>query len=208
MSGFYYIDDASKQQCGPFSPSDLQSKNIRPETMVWRSGMTDWMEAKNVSELAHLFNPNAQPVSNVQDTSYSPTGAGNTTYNQTQYNSGQPYNQQQYGQQQPYNQQHYNQNTYNNANNWNNGINDVRPMPKNWLVESILVTVLCCLPFGIAGIMSATKVESLYHAGDYDAAEQASKDAKKWTLVGFFSTLVGLVLYFLFFVVLGFASAY
>lgn len=212
MSGFYYIDDASKQQCGPFSPSELQSKNIRPETMVWRSGMADWVQAKGVPELEYLFNPNAQPVSATQDTSYtSTTGASNTTYNQTQYNQ-QPYSQQQqYGQQQ-YNQQQYNQQQYNpngyNANNWNQGINDVRPMPKNWLVESILVTVLCCLPFGIAGIMSATKVESLYHAGDYDAAEQASKDAKKWTIVGFASTFVLGFLYFLFVVVFGFASAY
>lgn len=35
-------------------------------------------------------------------------------------------------------------------------------MPKTWLVESILVTCLCCLPFGIVGIVNATKVESAY----------------------------------------------
>ena len=38
--------------------------------------------------------------------------------------------------------------------------------PKNWLVESILVTVLCCLPFGIAGIVNASKVEVLFLSGD------------------------------------------
>src|SRR5574344_900091 len=27
--------------------------------------------------------------------------------------------------------------------------------PKTWLVESILVTILCCLPFGIVGIINA-----------------------------------------------------
>ena len=32
--------------------------------------------------------------------------------------------------------------------------------PKTWLVESILVTLFCCLPFGIAGIVNASKVES------------------------------------------------
>lgn len=34
-------------------------------------------------------------------------------------------------------------------------------MPKTWLVESILVTCFCCLPFGIVGIINATKIETL-----------------------------------------------
>jgi len=53
--------------------------------------------------------------------------------------------------------------------------------PKNWLVESILVTLFCCLPFGIAGIIFATQVNSKWTAGDYNGALQASKDAGKWT---------------------------
>lgn len=28
--------------------------------------------------------------------------------------------------------------------------------PKTWMAESILVTVFCCLPFGIAGIVFAS----------------------------------------------------
>ena len=51
--------------------------------------------------------------------------------------------------------------------------------PKNWLVESILVTVLCCLPFGIAGIINASKVEGLFLAGDIAGANKAAADAKK-----------------------------
>jgi len=57
--------------------------------------------------------------------------------------------------------------------------------PKNWLVESILVTILCCLPFGIAGIVFASQVNTKYAAGDYNGALQASKDAGKWTKIGF-----------------------
>jgi len=37
--------------------------------------------------------------------------------------------------------------------------NNQKP-PKSWLVESILVTLFCCLPFGIAGIVNASRVES------------------------------------------------
>ena len=70
--------------------------------------------------------------------------------------------------------------------------------PKNWLVESILVTVLCCLPFGIAGIINASKVEVLFLSGDIAGANKAAADAKKWTMYGLFTGLAVIVLYFLF----------
>lgn len=69
--------------------------------------------------------------------------------------------------------------------------------PKTWMAESILVTVFCCLPFGIAGIVFASKVSSLYAAGNYEAALQVSKDAGKWTKIGFIVGLVVIVLYLL-----------
>lgn len=69
--------------------------------------------------------------------------------------------------------------------------------PKTWMAESILVTVFCYLPFGIAGIVFASKVSSLYAAGNYEAALQASKDAGKWTKIGFIVGLVVIVLYLL-----------
>ena len=69
--------------------------------------------------------------------------------------------------------------------------------PKTWMAESILVTVFCCLPFGIAGIVFASKVSSLYAAGNYEAALQASEDAGKWTKIGFIVGLVVIVLYLL-----------
>lgn len=75
--------------------------------------------------------------------------------------------------------------------------------PKNWLVESILVTIFCCLPFGIVGIINASSVNTKFAAGDYAGAQQASADAGKWTKIGFFAGLVVGVLYIIFVVVLG-----
>lgn len=66
--------------------------------------------------------------------------------------------------------------------------------PKNWLVESILVTIFCCLPFGIVGIVFASQVNSKYAAGDYTGAQLASKDAGKWTKIGFFVGIAQAVL--------------
>jgi len=79
--------------------------------------------------------------------------------------------------------------------------------PKNWLVESILVTLFCCLPFGIVGIINAASVNSKYAMGDYAGAQAASATAGKWTKIGFFVGIGVYVLYILFFVVLGMGGA-
>lgn len=77
--------------------------------------------------------------------------------------------------------------------------------PKNWLVESILVTIFCCLPFGIVGIIYASKVNSEWAAGRFNEAETASKEAGKWTKIGFFVGLGVIVLYLIFYFILGIA---
>ena len=81
-------------------------------------------------------------------------------------------------------------------------INDAQ-QPKNWLAESILVTLLCCLPFGIVGIVNAAQVSSRFASGDYDGSLRASQEAAKWTKIGFWVGIGVIALYFLFFVVLG-----
>src|ERR1700722_16655107 len=67
--------------------------------------------------------------------------------------------------------------------------------PKNWLVESILVTLFCCLPFGIVGIVFSSQVNAKWASGDYAGAQRASQDAGKWVKVGFFVGLALCVLY-------------
>ena len=43
-----------------------------------------------------------------------------------------------------------------------------------YLVQSILVTVFCCLPFGIVGIVFASQVSSKLAAGDIAGAQASS----------------------------------
>ena len=69
------------------------------------------------------------------------------------------------------------------------------PRPKNWLVESILVTVFCCLPFGIAGIINAANVNTKFDSGDIEGAQRASAEAGKWTKVGFWVSIGFFVVY-------------
>ncbi|MFN2457907.1 MAG: CD225/dispanin family protein [Chitinophagaceae bacterium] len=71
------------------------------------------------------------------------------------------------------------------------------PPPKNWLAESILVTIFCCLPFGIVGIVNASQVNSKYASGDHEGAIRAANEAAKWTKIAFWVGLGILTLYLL-----------
>ena len=72
--------------------------------------------------------------------------------------------------------------------------------PKTWLVESILVTLFCCLPLGILGIIFASQVESKHNAGDLTGAQLASKRAKNCVLISLISgVVIGLIYLGLFF---------
>lgn len=82
----------------------------------------------------------------------------------------------------------------------------IPPPPDSYLALAILSTVLCCLPFGIVSIVYASKVNSLYAAQQYEAAEAASKSAKKWGFISIGSGIAIIVLYLLFVVLLGVAS--
>jgi Interferon-induced transmembrane protein/zinc-ribbon domain len=53
----------------------------------------------------------------------------------------------------------------------------------NYLVFSILVTILCCLPPGIAAIVYAAQVNNKLAVGDIAGAQAASKNAKMWCLI-------------------------
>lgn len=79
--------------------------------------------------------------------------------------------------------------------------------PKTWLVESILVTLFCCLPFGIVGIVNACKVDTLFSAGQIQAAQKASAQAKKWTIISFFVGIAVIVIYIISMIVFAFMDS-
>jgi len=67
--------------------------------------------------------------------------------------------------------------------------------PKTYLVESILATIFCCLPFGIIGIINAARVENAFYSGDETEAERLSGQALKWVKIAFFTGLAAVVIY-------------
>ena len=74
-------------------------------------------------------------------------------------------------------------------------------MPKTWMVESILVTIL---PFilcgnifsllGIVAIVNASKVESMYHQGLFAQANESSANAARWTKITFWIAIGAIIL--------------
>jgi uncharacterized membrane protein YvbJ len=55
----------------------------------------------------------------------------------------------------------------------------------NYLVQAILITICCCLPFGIAAIVFAAQVNGKAQAGDIAGAMESSRKAKMWCWWGF-----------------------
>ena len=73
------------------------------------------------------------------------------------------------------------------------------PRPNNYLALAIFTTVCCCLPAGIYAIIRAMKVNDYYAMKQYDEANLAANDAKKWSIIGIVLGVVGSILYFAFF---------
>lgn len=55
----------------------------------------------------------------------------------------------------------------------------------SYLLPSILVTIFCCIPFGIVAIVYASGVNGKLQAGNYQGALAASNKAKLWCWIAF-----------------------
>jgi hypothetical protein len=78
----------------------------------------------------------------------------------------------------------------------------------NYLVQSILVTIFCCLPFGIPAIVFSAQVNGKIQAGDIQGAMDASKKAKMWGWISFGVGLVGGILYLILMLIGALAGAH
>jgi hypothetical protein len=65
----------------------------------------------------------------------------------------------------------------------------------NYMASAILVTLFCCLPFGIVAIVKASEVNTFVATRHYRAARASSESAKTWCLVGALPSLVLIVIY-------------
>jgi hypothetical protein len=76
-------------------------------------------------------------------------------------------------------------------------VNSAKPAETiaNHLVQAILVTLFCCLPFGIPAIVYAAQVNGKVEAGDIDGARDCAKKAAMWAWISFGVGLVVQLIY-------------
>ena len=55
----------------------------------------------------------------------------------------------------------------------------------DYLVQAILVTICCCIPFGVVSIAYAAQVNGKVGNGDFTGAKRDSENAKKWAWISF-----------------------
>jgi len=64
-----------------------------------------------------------------------------------------------------------------------------------YMIFAIIITLLCCLPFGIAAIVYASKINAHQKMGDYTGAQEAAKKAKLFCIIGAVGGLIVSVIY-------------
>ena len=197
MQYWAVIDNERK---GPMTFEELKEIGITPSTLVWKEGLENWVPAKDVEELAPLFEEIPLPAPSVPEPEQEPESAPApeaTTSNEWQsgfsagwaaaINSGNN-SQQQPQQPTPFSQPQQ-------------PVSDCPPTYL-WLAITVLVvmTLCCCNPFGLIAIVPlvyATKVKSAYEMGDVENAKSYSSKALYWSIGTIFISIVLGIIYFI-----------
>lgn len=169
MKKFYYSD--GKEQFGPFTLDELKEKGITADTLVWYQGLEAWMPAAKAPYLKEVFGFSPPAVMNVDEEKVAEERA-RVQPPELSSDAVDPSS---------------GEVSYKDTS-----------MPRLWLIESILVTLFCCLPFGIVGIVFASQVESKYNEGDKEGAQEMSRKAGQWTKTGFITGLIFISVYLLY----------
>lgn len=60
MSQYYYVT-SSNQQAGPYDLNALVAQGITPQTLVWKEGLSGWVPAAQVPEVAAALRQQSAP---------------------------------------------------------------------------------------------------------------------------------------------------
>lgn len=69
------------------------------------------------------------------------------------------------------------------------------PMPKNYLLWSVLATIICSFIPGIVALVFSMQVTSRYYRNDFEGAERASRYAQIWIIVSVVMSVIVSTLY-------------
>ena len=173
----YWIRE-NGQQSGPFSLEELQLRTFaKGDTFVWHKGLEGWMHIENVPDLAHLIAPEpaAEPeqkaVESEAEVSETPKDMEEDMEEaeEAEVRESTPPLFHSMPTPPPYMEQP--QVTA-------PTMHEQTPRPEcppTNLVAAIVCTLLCCTPFGVAGIVCAVLTQNHYNAGNYEKARKYSQ---------------------------------
>lgn len=169
----YWIRE-NGQQSGPFSLEELQLRTFaKGDTFVWHKGLEGWMHIENVPELAHLIAPEpaAEPEQKAveSEAEVSETPKDMEEAEEADVRESTPPLFHSMPTPPPYMEQP--QVTA-------PTMHEQTPRPEcppTNLVAAIVCTLLCCTPFGVAGIVCAVLTQNHYNAGNYEKARKYSQ---------------------------------
>ena len=169
----YWIRE-NGQQSGPFSLEELQLRTFaKGDTFVWHKGLEGWMHIENVPDLAHLIAPEPAAESEQKavesEAEVSETPKDMEEAEEAEVRESTPPLFHSMPTPPPYMEQP--QVTA-------PTMHEQTPRPEcppTNLVAAIVCTLLCCTPFGVAGIVCAVLTQNHYNAGNYEKARKYSQ---------------------------------
>lgn len=176
-SKIYWIIVNGQPQ-GPFTPDEIAARGVASPTLrVWRKGLPEWVQLSQIPELAQQLGVDGAAEDNVE--SEEPAVAA-TVEAAEEVKVRQPFAQFQTQWQASWGAAGQQQTA------------DYEPMPPTYLPWNVLVTICCCIPVGIAGVIFSSQVSRKYYRGDLEGARQASERAAWCFIIAF---TLGLVLW-------------
>ena len=167
---------------GPFSIDELSTLSLTPDTPVWCDGMSDWLPASAVPELAPLLQP-VQATRTVIETQPAgqqpvPEAASHDTETSAATDSPSPASTVIYA-----------------------PVDAIPPgyvalqaaepkCPPTYLVMAIISTIVCFLPLGVCAIICSTKVRKHFRNGDYAKAACMSERTALFIIISIVAWLI------------------
>lgn len=163
-----YWVSINNNQVGPMSLDEVIALNPSADMLVWHPGMPDWDKAANLPELAHLFGDDYEECVEGE------TVEGEPQPEQTIEEPVQePAPKAEDVKPQPLQE-----------------TAPAEPCPPNYLVWTVLVTVMCCVPLGVISLIYSSQVKTKYTAGDIEGAKKASSKTELWLILAFVLGLI------------------
>lgn len=192
----YWIRE-NDEQSGPFTLEELESRTFaKGSTFVWHKGLEGWMHIENVPELAHLI------ATELPEAAEEPVAVENEA-EAAEENAVEPEPEPEVSTPTPPTPPSFNPiptpPPYMNQPEVAVPAQEPKPeCPPTNLVAAIVCTMLCCQPFGVAGIVFAVLTKNNYNMGNYEKARKYSA-CSDWmcilSVVLFFLTLPFTILF-------------